>query len=179
MKILMWLLLVSTLGNSWVEADHRMLQPDNDSYLVDSTGMNVPINKIVLIKEHDKMGAFKFIKYSKADAEYEWYFPLGDSMKQGKRKLKDRYWTLIGRISFQLGDTTLNCGSLNLEWTESNTVCFFYDNESIVTKSIQLAPTNKENISEIDVNDPKLKWYGYDENREVFRIRLEDLLGEL
>ena len=40
---------------------------------------------------------------------------------------------------------------------------------------IELSPTKWEGIQEVNVHDPRLKWYRYDENRESVDIPLDNL----
>ncbi len=151
-------------------------------YKIYDTGIVAPLNKFVLIKEGNKIGAFKFINYKRKEAEYEWYYPLdqgGNKIKCGKRKVKDIFVSLIGRIAFQFGNTRIKCGPLKLNWVMYNSICFYYNEETKENHVVQLAPTNKENISDINLNDSTLKWYRGSSRRREFKIFLNDMSKEV
>lgn len=149
------------------------------SYVIRATGITVPRNKIILIRKGNELGAFKFNNYYEKQAEYEWFFPLQFGLndtkfkvKSGKGKLNDRLFTIFGRLSFQLGNTKIKCGPLRLYWTGNNMVSF-YDGSSQEWESVmELAPTNKEHIEDINLKSTNLQWYKYDEKRSDITVPL-------
>ena len=159
----------------------KPLTSDDFSYIMSSTAIHVPLNKFILLRQGDKVGAFRFTHYEEKKAEYEWFYPLSSEkgkteIKTGVGSVKDHYVTLIGRLSFQLGQMEIKCGDLRVLWTTLNIVCFYNDSDKYPeNSSVELAPTNKGNISEIDLSNLKLKWYKYDDHRTDFKIQLDEL----
>ena len=147
-------------------------------YEIGKTGIHIPLDSIVLIREDNKIGGFKFVYYEDKKAEYEWYYPIKGNetrINKGKGTVEDKFWTLLGRLSFQSGEIDIILGPLKAEWTTNNVICFFYEDKDGNNKYIELAPTNKTRIEDIDLGDPKIKWYKYDENRKSVTIPLSDL----
>ena len=147
-------------------------------YKIGPTGMEVPFNRIVLIRKGQDMGAFKFTYYEEKCAEYEWYFPLQNSSNKtesGKGVVRDIFVTVIGRLAFQFGNTRIKCGSLKIGWNRYNIVNFYGTEEEYLNASIELAPTNKDRIQDINISDPNLKWYRCTEEERNITIQLDTL----
>ena len=155
----------------------RRLQEGTD-YEIFQTGMRVPLNRVVLIRKGQEIGAFKLTYCEEKRAQYEWYYPLQhglDKVNNGKGALRNRFVSFIGRLAFQLGNTQIKCGPLKIDWNGYNVVSFFGTEEERQNCSVELAPTNKEKIEEINLSDPNLKWYRWTEEKRKIKIPLNEL----
>jgi hypothetical protein len=63
-----------------------------------------------------------------------------------------------------------------LPWTYPNHVAF-YSGGQAQDEGIELAPTKWQEISEVNIQDPHLNWYRYDEKRERILIPRAHLPG--
>jgi len=81
----------------------------------------------------------------------------------------------IGRLSFSFGNTDIECGSFKLFWSEKGWVYFFNSSQKQGDYGIELAPTRWTDISQVNVFDPRLKWFKYDESRETMIISVDEL----
>jgi hypothetical protein len=69
-------------------------------------------------------------------------------------------------LIWQPGKPEVKCGSLNLLWGNKGFVCFFERKDKPGEYGIKLAPTPWTSISEVNVLDPRVKWYRYDEKQK-------------
>jgi hypothetical protein len=83
----------------------------------------------------------------------------------------------IGRLTFQRGRTDVTCGHTQLPWLYP-TAIFGSQTKHGDIVGLRLAPTAWTRFSDIDLTDPMVRWYGYDESRDhVMEIPVEDLPG--
>ena len=81
----------------------------------------------------------------------------------------------IGRLAFSFGNKEVRCGSIRLYWPGKSSVCFYSLNKEEGDYGIELAPTIWSDISQVNVNDSRIKWYRYDEKREDITIPIDRL----
>ena len=86
---------------------------------------------------------------------------------------------------FQKGHPYVTCGKIELFWTGDDDHCLLYfykfDTYSNDTKVIQdraFAPTKWTQIYEVNVFDPRLKWYKYGELKKSLVIPIDKLWEE-
>lgn len=156
-----------------------------------------PIGHFLLIRKENNACAIRFTEYHRDPtsqapsvftsggvsvyAEYDWYFQgdgSGDFSKQnvkvGHAKLANKPLVGIGRMAFQTGTTLVRCGPFKLWWQGQRAVSFFPGTHPH-DEGIELAPTKWRDVAEIDIRDPQIKWYRYDENREITYIPVDEL----
>ena len=178
-NVIISILFIIVLSNTIYGEEMEAKRFERYGFVLDPPGILVPINKILLLRKensHGKgkiYGAIKFIEINKEKkyAVYEYYYQndgsgnfLKENVKKGKKKLKDRYWSLIGRIAFQLGTIYIKCGKFKLDWTSPSWV--YFDNDSGEYIGIEMAPTPWSNIKDVNVYDKSIKWYSYDDKNE-------------
>jgi hypothetical protein len=149
--------------------------------------IEMPIGRIFLIRKDNTYGAIKFIKswtgWTKDDlyTTYDSWFQddgSGDfSKKNVKFENRNASITLwgIGRLSFNLGDSEVHCGMFKLSWGYKYLVEFFGQSPCTSDCGVEIAPTKWKDIKEINVLDPRLKWYKYDKDRLRMDIPVETL----
>jgi hypothetical protein len=149
--------------------------------------IEMPIGKIFLIRNDKLYGAVKITKYwtgrnrNNQYASYEsWYQDDGTgdfSNKNAKFRTEKASSTLygIGRFSFNFGNEEIRCGVFRLWWWGKGMVYFFRRGEQFDDYGIELAPTKWTDIREVNVFDPRLKWYKYDKNRLRTDIPVNEL----
>jgi hypothetical protein len=162
-------ILILCFISSLCFADRKDLE--RTEFIITSNAIFAPLNYLLILKKGKEYGVIKFTKIGENKAEYEWYYNdnfgknfINSRLKSGKGKVKDIYWTLIGRLSFQFGTLDIKCGKIKLKWSSKNIV-YFTDDEGNDTV-IQMAPTKWTDIKEVDVFNNNLIWYKYDENRK-------------
>jgi hypothetical protein len=64
---------------------------------------------------------------------------------------------------------------LKLQWAGRGSVFFYAEGQEQGDHGIELAPTIWTDISEVDVFDPRIKWYRYDEQRKRMNISIDQL----
>lgn len=183
-----WCTLSIFINTSWGET--------REQYTLAPSYLEAPLNKVILVKKGNEIGAIKFTKSSEKNAEYIWYSPLRaglnkqQSIENGKGYLSDKFISFTGGLSFKLGTTIITCGTLKLLWARGTSVSFkdvsgpgwsakaggFFNGPSPggIAK-IEMAPTKEEDINVVDVNAPNLTWYQYDEKRKITTISLDTL----
>jgi len=158
----------------------------------------VPLGKILLVRKGADYCVIKFTKFwtenkseistlfvasgSDEYAMYESYYQgdkTGDFSKKNvqfkKAKLSSPKPRGIGRLAFSFGDREIKCGNIKLEWFSSSSLFFYGEGQKEGDYGIELAPTKWTDISEVNVFDPRIKWYRYDDNRERVNIHVDRL----
>ena len=176
------LIIVSTLFLS--ERDATAMAPEDVS--VDSVAVVMPVGRVLLIKGNRFLGAIKFVQnevrqdgvYSK----YEYY----EYGKGGFLKIKNdvifrkvprkTFWFNLRSLFFN--DLSVGPNRLKLkprilfadaadEW--HSTVYFWVGDwypQAKPDHKVQLAPTPLNNISQVDLDNKKIRWFGYEEKKE-------------
>ena len=156
--------------------------------------VGAPIGKILLMRKESNLCAVKFTSATRGNdktrsttfdsgdesffGEYDWQqlsllenqtVTLGPS---GHRRLTQKALKGIGRLAFQLGDTTVKCGSFALTWGYPTSVSL-YAGARRGNQGIEMAPTRWSDFRDVSLGDPNLKWYGYDEDRKPTYVQIK------
>ncbi len=156
--------------------------------LVGFDWVDQPTNRIILIRTQNYLCAVKFASFHTGHHVHKANFFHGDGVstyakakwvefnlepqKAMLRKAKPRSISLssypqvgIGRLSTQLGHDYIKCGGSRVPWsypTGLSLALYF----NVAETHIQLAPTAWTSFADINLADPRLKWYSYDENND-------------
>jgi hypothetical protein len=76
---------------------------------------------------------------------------------------------------YQPGNSHVKCGPFRLVWAYKKSVCFIPSGKGEGDFGLELAPTPWTEISQVNVFDPRVKWYRYDEKRERVFIPIDKL----
>jgi len=112
-------------------------------------------------------------------AEYDWYLPgpnvgyLRGPVESGHRTVDRQPLSCLGRIGFQRGTIDIECGSFTPGWYYPTIVAF--EEGAGVDCELELASTQWTELSQIDLGDPKLIWYRYNESQQDIFILLNEL----
>jgi len=149
--------------------------------------VSMPIGRIVLIRRGSEYCAVKFAEVWKGKTEsarfqnYESYYQgdgTGDFSSKNAQFTKDTLvdrQSVLGRlypVPFGHRNLYIKCGAVKLLWSDSGTLYF---SESPGRGGVELAPTEWTDISQVNVFDPRLKWYRYDEKRKDIYIPIDQL----
>lgn len=166
--------------------------------IVGGNTISVPLGKLVLIRKMNKYGAVKFTKHwttknvfsknwQNVHATYESYYQ-GDSTGNFSKKnvkIKEGKLAYLPFPGFPphpliLGNPYVHCGTFKLMWDGTDTIDLLYFCESYekIDYNLELAPTKWTQINEVNVFDPRLKWYKYDDYRKDIIIPIDKLWEE-
>jgi hypothetical protein len=167
-----------TLTDSYEQKRGVVPYGQND-VLIERCGVGMPLGRILLIHKDRQYCALKFTKFwtennqTEKYATYESYYQNDGTgnlqntnvkFSEGKAShlpLRRPYHPFL----IQPGYTKVDCGFLRLQWNYKGYVTFFKGYDDDADQGIELSPTPWTNISEINVFDPRVKWYRYDESR--------------
>lgn len=172
--------------------------PGPNDVHIGKTAIVMPLGKILLVRRDSAYCAIKFIKFwsentseagtvfvasgSDEYAIYDSYYQgdnTGDFSKKDvqfkKEKLSFPKPRGIGRLAFSFGNKEIKCGNIGLLWSGKGSVHFYGEGQKQGDYGIELAPTEWTDISQVNVFDPRLKWYRYDENRKRVNIPVDQL----
>jgi hypothetical protein len=170
------------------EIVERERHAQNEVFIAKSV-VSVPIGRFLLIRRGDGICAVRFTKmYRGGDAhppsifstgeeslyaDYDWYYShlvnadfTSVDTRSGHETASEKAPVGIGRFAF-------GWGSLMIEWSYPNIVAFKFPVNP--PKDYELAPTKWQEIQEVNLNDPHLIWYAYDEKREAKYIPIDKL----
>jgi hypothetical protein len=170
---------------------------------VTSTEVSSPIGYWLLVRkdkttcairftDHQTTGGTSYVNYSGSNtssdsegsihaeyhgfAEYDFF-----SQIDGSGNFKNNNVTLgHNKITSEAGarrgdqskDDVIGCGSLTLHWVGAG-IGFNHDGKQ--DEGIELAPTKWRDASEINIKDPRIKWYRFDKTSKYTRIPIENL----
>jgi len=183
-----------TQGGSVVASDQgkNVSPPEPDEVLIGPNGVIMPLRRILLIRKGSDYCAVEFTNFwtGKTDedlyAAYESYYQddkTGDftnknvKFKKGELSSAKPRW-IGGGHTFSFGNKEIQCGYIRLWWTGKGAVYFFGNLKAQSDYGIELAPTPWTTISEVNVFDPRVKWYRYDETRKRVNIPIDKLWEE-
>jgi hypothetical protein len=159
------------------EQDTKPLKSDDVG--IAPNAIRVPVGAFVLARKNQEYCAVRFTKFwtgKTQEDEYATYesFYQGDgtgkfssqNVKTKKGELSSPKPRGIGRLAFSFGHRDIQCGSVKLEWSGKGWVYFSNTGQKEGDYGIELAPTKWTDISQVNVFDPRLRWYRYDENRK-------------
>ncbi|MFZ5761514.1 MAG: hypothetical protein ACOY8P_01120 [Thermodesulfobacteriota bacterium] len=165
--------------------------PSNEEIHIGKTAIVVPTNSILIVRKHDNYCAIKFIKIWKENstdnfyAEYESYHQVNKSGLFSKNNALHNDGKLsfpaprgIGRFSFSFGNKEIICGPIKLFWSGDGSVHFYGENQQQGDYGIEIAPTPWSDISQVNISDPRIKWYRYDDKRQRVNIPIDKLWPE-
>jgi hypothetical protein len=141
----------------------------------------MPLGKILLARKSLEYCALKFTNTWLGETKYDHYtsyefYYQGDgsgdfsraNVKSGKGELffpRVRSW--MGMIPYIKGARdTFECGGMKFKW--------FYI-ASIGFRDAELAPTPWTSITEVNVHDPRIRWYRNDRNRKRITVHIDRL----
>jgi len=154
--------------------------PAPDEIQIGPNGIGMPMGRFLLIKKGDSYWAVKFINHeNRKDGSYSRY-ELYEISKARFKKLRDgeihlkesKSWHIIlnlfHRDYLRYADK-LKFGSFELFAHASDVSehawVYFGINPGLAYPDLRLAPTPCRGISEVALDDKRIKWYQYDTNR--------------
>ncbi|MDI6784611.1 MAG: hypothetical protein QME64_11030 [bacterium] len=176
--------------------------PGPNSVIIAGSGISIPIKRIILLRKKAQYGAVKFTKFWTKDIKnsfytffvgknaqdvyttYESYYQEDGSGDFSKKNIKVRKGILSykPRPGFPphpliLGNSYVRCGQFKLLWygTDTTAFLFFCEDYDKIDYELELAPTKWTNISEVDVFNPRIKWYKYEGYRKNISIPIDKL----
>ena len=169
-------------------------------------GVGVPVGYFLLIRKGNGYCALKLTESKpgkdkhKWRAEYETYYQ-GDAADSfgakpaafRRKKLTDLDPFYIARmhrctdggcsvLNFEKENRQIDCGEFHLDWSGERNLIFFDEYWPMKRKGrirMEMAPTNWQNISDINVFDDRLKWYQYNDNRKETLTPVDNLWDRL
>jgi hypothetical protein len=157
---------------------------------IGGNAIQMPLGRILLVHKDSQYCAVKFTETWKGKTEsarftnYESYYQgdgSGDFSSKGVQFTKDTLvdrQSVLGRlypVPFGHRNQEIKCGPIRLFWSGIDWVCFFGLKQKQGDYGIELAPTKWTDISQVNVFDPRLKWYRFDEKRKHVRIPIDQL----
>jgi hypothetical protein len=166
--------------------------PGTDDVHIGKTAIVMPLGRILLVGKNSEYCAIKFTKYWTGRtgedhfAKYESYCQGDKSGNFIKKNVILKRGELsfpkprgIGRFAFSLANREIECGIARLLWSGQGAVHFYNKKQKQGDYGIELAPTKWTDISHVDVFDPRLRWYKYDEKRRRENIPVDNLWKEI
>ena len=131
-------------------------------YLICPGNIELPLNKVLLVREDGKVGAIVLRKSEEKKVDYEWYFPLQDGvekMKNGTGHLEDKHFCIVGRLCFQFGTVEYQCGPIKLSWGWGKHICFRASEDTSAKSRVALSPTNASDVKAVDLQFAQRRWF--------------------
>ncbi len=182
--------LVSSEGNppTWVPTPEKRAKlpwiGGPDEVLIGPDGVATPLGRFLLLRKGTEYCALKFTNTWLGNADYEHYTSYefyyqgngsGDlsrnNVKSGRGELffpGTTVWFGIPMIKEGAKDT-IEFGAIKTRWIFTTHVYF---------SKVELAPTPWTSITEVNVFDPRIRWYGKDFWREGTTVQIDRLWDE-
>ncbi len=181
--------MVQTTGGEILTSDQEQIVPPGpNDVVIGPNAVRVPLGRISLVRKNKEYCAVKFTGFWTGKTEEDWYATY-ESYYQGdktgdfsnrnvqfrKEKLSSPQPRGIGRFAFSFGNRDVLCGSVKLEWTGKGWLYFYGSNQKEGDYGVELAPTKWTDISQVNIRDPRLRWYRYDQERKRVNIPIDQL----
>ena len=162
-------------------ADRPWLPRKSDEVLINKFGISMPLGRILLARKGTEYCAIKFTDTWLGETErdhftsYDFFFQgdgSGDFTKSNVIAGSDElYFPKIQPIVFDIGyqkglKDTIICGGMKLEWLFIAWLRFL---------KYELAPTPWTSIKNVNVQDPRVKWYKKDSDRKDRSVPIDQL----
>ncbi len=194
MKNLLIIILVSLITLKQIATGEALASPKGeqvinvDKVIIAPNAIIVPLNRILLIRKKSVYCGVKFTDFWAGKTEEDWFAKYesyyqddktGDFTNKNVQFIKGELASPkprgIGRFAFSLGKKEIQCGPIKLYWSGKGSVYFYRLNQDEGDYGIELAPTIWTDISQVNVFDPRIKWYRYDEKRQRVNIPIDQL----
>lgn len=174
--------------HAWTPQEWAMLK----SGYVNWHNAAAPLNKYVLISEGDFLCGIRFVNFRRGQdktegsvwssgdetlsSAYEWHAFARDGarvriVEHGSGVAQRTALRGFGRFVIAGGHENIQCGNRQFGWLYPAGIVF----SQVPNSERKIALTRWEQASDIDLNDPKLVWYSFDQKRESKRIPLGQL----
>jgi len=176
------------MQTAWGEQKENNISFRSNDVVITPVAVRMPLGKILLVRKDLEYCAIKFTKFWTGKTELDWYAnyesyyqgdKTGDFNKKNvqfkKEKLSFPKPRGIGRFAFSFGNKDVRCGPIKLFWFGQGWVYFYSSSQDEGDYGIELAPTKWTDISQVNVFDPRVKWYRYDEKRKDVNIPIDKL----
>lgn len=168
----------------WVPTpEERVSQPwipARDEVVIGEYGVSMPLERILLARKDSEYCALKFMNTWLGETNhdhytsYEFYLQAdgsGDFSKsniiRGTGELFfPRVRSFLGLPYLRGAKDTIKCGGMNFEWLYIAT---------ITINDAEYAPTPWTSITDVNVHDPRIKWYRKDKNRKAIIMHIDKL----
>ncbi len=161
-----------------------------DKVHIGPNGIVMPLGRLALVRKGTEYGAVKFNEFwlgKTEDDQYANYISYyqgdgsGDFSKGTVKVMREqlvtrRYWGL-GDLRFPVGHQKMDveCGPIKMFWVGGGSLHFFAWGQRQGDYGVELAPTKWTDISQVNVFDPRVKWYRYNEKRARSNIPIGQL----
>lgn len=180
------------------DALDRTLDTLKSNAIVDAASVAVPAGRIVLVRSSSMHCAIRFdsfrrghdakpgtifnsgdeSRFSEADI-YEWPRGEGD-FYYGKARVKHVKLSelpLVGILKVAAGGgSSIKCTGSRLDWSFPSWMSFIEVGSA--DRMIEIAPTAWTDLAQIDLANPRLKWFRYEASRERTLIPVAELPGK-
>jgi hypothetical protein len=203
MYIISCFILTYALGQTSVWANRAqltMIPPQPAKVTIGPHFVGMPLGRILLVRRGLDYCAVRFTGFGPgqldgdANAQYAAYtryeayyqdnyqdpFPgKGSHFREGELILPTPWG--FGRLVLSAGGkTNIDCGTFKILWSGDGNVYFRKSGQStnpkdIIRYGIELAPTPWTNISEVNIQDPRIVWYKHDESRLYRKVLIDEL----
>ena len=169
--------------------------PGIDEVHIGPTALVMPLGKILLARKDSEYVAIKFTKFwaenttevgtafvSKGSDQYALYESYcqvdktGDFSKNNVQVKKDKLSLPklrgIGRFAFSFSRADIECGNIVIKWSGEGSVHFYKRGQDMGDYGVELSPTKWTDSSQVNVCDPRLKWYKFDTDGTRRRVNI-------
>lgn len=191
MRMLIPVLLLLTVIPTLVMAQQKILREEVG---ISSFSIAMPLGRMLLIGRDNFMGAVKFLNnQEKPDGSIDSKYECFEYEKGGFRKVKEGevslrkpstgFWAkLKGFLSFHENPLKMAGAPLELRnfslfaeaWKEHSTV-YFWDAAAKPDVKVRLAPTPWKEIGEVNLSDPRIRWFAYDQERNRKVVPIDEI----
>jgi hypothetical protein len=185
-SVLFLLLVSAEIASSQI---NYLGEPGPDTAGIWSGAIEMPLGWIFLIRNGSDYCAVKFTYFSWPQtkdnyAEYDCYYQkdgTGDFFNKNAQFSKGKAISKIRGFwgwGFEFGDPVIYCGPTKLGWGWKGVVGFGGLRQEPGDYGIELAPTKWKEFSQVNVSDPRIKWYKFQGSRKTMFIPLGELWEE-
>ena len=180
-------------------ADEETFRVASQYASIFDTQISAPLNRLLLIRDGDQICAIRFTKFKRMwdrgnattftsaeenmYAEYDWYYvkngftdASSSDVVMGHAEVRRKPTYGIGRLNFQLGgNRSVKCGPFEQAWLYPISISMQQEFPIPSQGRRHFAPTAWHDWRDVNLNEPRLRWFQYGELQSELLIPIKDL----
>ena len=170
--------------------------------IVGATGVGTAIGYFVLVDNGKGICAIRFNSIRRGDdakpatwyrtggptiyADYDSYYQADPDkgfssadVESGHGEVSWGEWRGLGHwLSWSTGDPFVRCGSFKFRAYYPDLMSLVTNDAKLRSNNLKVSPTGWKNLDEVDLNNPNLVWFTYDDHRKRREIPVDSLANE-
>jgi hypothetical protein len=180
-------LVVMCSANNSVCGELDFSNTSDDEVMIGHACVQVPIDRLLLIRRSDKYYAVRFFKNwesKELEGKYAQYESFVIKKNGDGIEVIDRHEGVASHFPlkgpfrpflYQPGNPSVVVGDVKLVWQWKRMVCMIPVHEGRRDHGYEFAATKWININDVNLSSSKINWYGFSDERTRKIVKIDDI----